>query len=53
MPHPGGGMIDVELRKFDTGWKVKIELPAGLLGTFCMLGNEVPLSEGNTEFTLF
>ena len=53
MPHPDGGMIDVELRKFEPGWTVKIELPAGLSGTFRMLGKEVPLIDGRNEFTLF
>jgi hypothetical protein len=53
MPHPNGGMIEAELRKIEAGWAVKIDLPAGLLGTFRMLGQVFPLKDGLNEFTLF
>ena len=53
MPHPNGGMIEVDLRKIETRWEVKIDLPAGLVGTFRMLAQSIPLSDGHNEFTLF
>ena len=51
IPHPGG-KISVSYQLENGKWKVLIELPAAVMGSFIWQGKSYPLKEGSNTFSL-
>jgi hypothetical protein len=51
IPHPGGGMISVDLAREGVGWRAVVELPAGIDGEFRYAGTTQALPAGRTELS--